>query len=71
MQLLQFSLILLHDSQMLWRTHCEFPRWIAFILIPQNLSMVALFGDFYYRTYVKRSNKNNKENGTAMNEKDK
>ncbi|KOB77198.1 Alcohol dehydrogenase AD5 [Operophtera brumata] len=36
---------------------CGYPREPAFILIPQNLFMVILFGDFYYRAYVKKPKK--------------
>ncbi|XP_001599867.1 elongation of very long chain fatty acids protein AAEL008004 [Nasonia vitripennis] len=54
LQLIQFFLILVHFSQLLWTEDCGFPRWPAAIFIPQNIFMIVLFGDFYYQTYVKK-----------------
>lgn len=54
LQLVQFFLILVHFSQLLWTEDCGFPRWPAAIFIPQNLFMIVLFGDFYYQTYIKK-----------------
>ncbi|XP_058806746.1 elongation of very long chain fatty acids protein 7-like isoform X2 [Phymastichus coffea] len=54
MQLIQFFLILYHFSQLLWREYCGFPRWTAAIFIPQNLFMIVLFGEFYYKAYIKK-----------------
>ncbi|XP_015116883.1 elongation of very long chain fatty acids protein 7 [Diachasma alloeum] len=54
MQLVQFFLILLHFSQLIWADDCGFPLWPAAIFIPQNLFMIVLFGDFYYKTYIKK-----------------
>ncbi|KAF7988104.1 hypothetical protein HCN44_007598 [Aphidius gifuensis] len=58
MQLLQFFLILIHASLLLFVEDCGFPVWTLAILLPQNLFMVVLFGEFYYNTYVKKSKKN-------------
>ncbi|CAG4931912.1 unnamed protein product [Parnassius apollo] len=55
---LQFSILLLHFLMLVVANDCTFPRQPAYILIPQNLFMVILFSDFYYKTYVK-SKKNN------------
>lgn len=54
LQLVQFFLILFHFSQLVWVKNCDFPRWPAAVMIPQNLFMIVLFGDFYYKTYVKK-----------------
>ncbi|KAJ8668549.1 hypothetical protein QAD02_010212 [Eretmocerus hayati] len=53
LQLLQFFLILVHFSQILFRD-CGYPRWPAYLFIPQNLFMIVLFGDFYYHAYIKK-----------------
>lgn len=53
LQLVQFTIILFHFAQLLW-VDCGFPVWPAAIFIPQNLFMIILFGDFYYKTYVKK-----------------
>lgn len=55
LQLLQFFLILIHFMQLVWVKDCGFPRWPALIFVPQNLFMIVLFGDFYYKTYVKKT----------------
>ncbi|XP_034834117.1 very long chain fatty acid elongase 7-like [Maniola hyperantus] len=54
-QILQFSILLLHFCVLVAVNECRFPRQPAYILIPQNLFMVILFSDFYYRTYIKAS----------------
>lgn len=62
MQLLQFFLILIHALMLLFVEDCGFPVWTLAILVPQNLFMVVLFGEFYYNTYVKKPKKNIKTN---------
>lgn len=63
LQLVQFILVLYHFAQLLWIPDCGFPKWPAAIFIPQNLFMIVLFSDFYYKTYVKkRPNKTNEGN---------
>lgn len=66
LQLVQFFLILFHFAQLVWVKNCAFPRWPAAVMIPQNLFMIVLFGDFYYKTYIKkRPAKNIEQNGTS------
>ncbi|XP_026734661.1 elongation of very long chain fatty acids protein AAEL008004-like [Trichoplusia ni] len=52
-QILQFTLLLVHFVALAVTRECNFPREPAYILIPQNLFMVILFSDFYYRSYIK------------------
>ncbi|CAH2045625.1 unnamed protein product, partial [Iphiclides podalirius] len=52
-QIVQFTILLIHFFVLVVANDCSIPRQPAYILIPQNLFMVILFGDFYYRTYVK------------------
>ncbi|XP_043274331.1 elongation of very long chain fatty acids protein AAEL008004-like [Venturia canescens] len=54
LQLAQFIAILYHFSQLLWVPDCGFPLWPIAILIPQNIFMIVLFADFYYKTYIKK-----------------
>ncbi|XP_050453502.1 elongation of very long chain fatty acids protein-like [Cataglyphis hispanica] len=53
LQLIQFFLIILHYGQLAWED-CGFPVWPAYIMIPQNVFMIILFGDFYYKMYIKK-----------------
>ncbi|XP_023940025.1 elongation of very long chain fatty acids protein isoform X2 [Bicyclus anynana] len=55
LQILQFTILFLHFSALALVDECAFPRQPAYILIPQNLFMVILFSDFYYRAYIKSS----------------
>ncbi|KAL4709383.1 hypothetical protein ACJJTC_013672 [Scirpophaga incertulas] len=57
-QIAQFSILFIHFLVLVMARDCGFPRQPAYILIPQNIFMVILFSDFYYRTYIKKSNKN-------------
>ncbi|KAH9636666.1 hypothetical protein HF086_003484 [Spodoptera exigua] len=50
---LQFTLLLFHFISVVTWPECDFPRQPAYLLIPQNLFMVILFSDFYYRSYIK------------------
>ncbi|XP_031769690.2 elongation of very long chain fatty acids protein 4-like isoform X2 [Galleria mellonella] len=52
-QIIQFLLLLIHFVLVVTIPDCAVPRQPAYILIPQNLFMVILFVDFYYRSYIK------------------
>ncbi|XP_072758486.1 very long chain fatty acid elongase 7 [Anoplolepis gracilipes] len=54
LQLVQFLLIILHYVQLTWVEDCGFPFWVVYIMVPQNFFMIVLFGDFYYKTYIKK-----------------
>lgn len=54
LQMVQFGLIALHWSMLLFVPDCGFPLWPTMILIPQNLFMFLLFYDFYRRAYNKK-----------------
>ncbi|XP_057332477.1 elongation of very long chain fatty acids protein AAEL008004-like [Microplitis mediator] len=66
LQLTQFFLLLIHFSQLIWTRDCGFPLWPAAIFIPQNLFMMVLFGDFYYKTYVKKPQSKSDQNGITQ-----
>lgn len=42
---------------LLFQPDCGYPVFPVAIMVPQNLFMLALFGDFYYKTYVKEKKK--------------
>ncbi|XP_014487719.1 PREDICTED: elongation of very long chain fatty acids protein AAEL008004-like, partial [Dinoponera quadriceps] len=50
LQMIQFFIVALHFTQLFW-THCGYPKWTAIFIIPQDVFMLVLFGDFYYNTY--------------------
>ncbi|XP_018047084.1 PREDICTED: elongation of very long chain fatty acids protein AAEL008004-like [Atta colombica] len=54
LQLVQFFVITLHYLQLTWVENCGFPLWPIYVMVPQNLFMIMLFGDFYYKTYMKK-----------------
>ncbi|XP_017777175.1 PREDICTED: elongation of very long chain fatty acids protein AAEL008004-like [Nicrophorus vespilloides] len=53
LQLMQFTFFSLIYGQILFRPDCQFPRWTQIVFLPQNAFMMMLFGDFYYKTYIK------------------
>ncbi|XP_011495485.1 PREDICTED: elongation of very long chain fatty acids protein 7-like [Ceratosolen solmsi marchali] len=57
LQLVQFFYLIFHFSRLIWMKECAYPRWPAAVMIPQNFFMIILFGDFYYKTYMKKSAK--------------
>lgn len=54
LQLSQFGLILLQNILLLLSEDCGFPKWTTAVVIPQNVFMFALFGDFYYKAYIRK-----------------
>lgn len=54
LQLVQFFLIGWHDVQLFWVKDCGFPLWPAYFMLPQNIFIIILFGEFYYKTYFKK-----------------
>ncbi|XP_063627894.1 very long chain fatty acid elongase AAEL008004-like [Cydia splendana] len=57
LQLLQFTYLMVHFGALVVKRECDYPRPCAYIMFPQNLFMVLMFGDFYYRTYIKKKPK--------------
>lgn len=55
LQITQFVLILIHFSQLLFTWDCAFPKWPIIVFLPQNIFIIVLFGEFYYKTYVRPS----------------
>lgn len=46
----QFSLIFVHAMQ-LFVFECDFPKWIALLVIPNAIFFCYMFGDFYKKAY--------------------
>nr|XP_033335448.1 elongation of very long chain fatty acids protein AAEL008004-like [Megalopta genalis] len=65
LQLFQFFLLLVHDLTLAWQTDCHFPKWTVVVLIPQNVFMMVLFGDFYYKCYIRKSQAKVSQNGVT------
>ncbi|XP_060813245.1 elongation of very long chain fatty acids protein 7-like [Bombus pascuorum] len=63
LQLTQFCLITIHFVMLAWVEDCGFPKWTAAVMIPQNLFMLMMFGDFYYKSYIKI--RKSRENGIS------
>lgn len=56
LQIFQFGMIALHWIVMLLSPPCGFPKVLGLILFPQNLFMICMFSDFYYKAYIKNKN---------------
>lgn len=50
----QFAFLLIMFGQVIISKDCNYPKWIAILFVPQNFFMFILFGDFYYKTYIKK-----------------
>lgn len=53
-QLAQFSFLALHFLRGLLAKNCGYPMIFLWILFIQNSFMLTLFGDFYYKIYLKK-----------------
>lgn len=54
LQLVQFMLILYFYVPNLFMSTCPLPKFVSLYVVTQNLVMLLLFGDFYYKTYIKK-----------------
>ncbi|CAH1395683.1 unnamed protein product [Nezara viridula] len=52
LQLAQFCMTFLHSMQLLFHD-CGYPRWVAFIVMPNAVFFYYLFYDFYDKAYKK------------------
>lgn len=57
----QFFLIMVHWLALLFQSSCGYPKFPVAIMVPQNLFMLALFGDFYYKTYIREKKSSGKK----------
>lgn len=52
-QLVQFAINVIHFTVPVI-TGCDYPKGVLIAVAIQNLFMLAMFGDFYYKTYITR-----------------
>lgn len=69
LQLLQFFIVLVHLAQLYWQNDCGFPIWPTLFLIPQDVLIIALFGNFYYKEYCKKPKMQAKNALSSVNSK--
>uniref|UniRef100_R4G7V2 Elongation of very long chain fatty acids protein n=1 Tax=Rhodnius prolixus TaxID=13249 RepID=R4G7V2_RHOPR len=56
-QLIQFVITIAHGSIALLNNHCNFPKFLLALFIPQDVFMLALFWDFYKKAYLSKKPK--------------
>ncbi|XP_065155439.1 very long chain fatty acid elongase 7-like [Atheta coriaria] len=56
LQLLQFMTLFCIYFPKLF-TDCNFPKTLLIFVVPQDLTMIIMFGDFYYHAYIKGNGK--------------
>lgn len=49
----QFTILIVHFTVPLF-TDCDYPKGLLAAIAVQNIFMLVLFGDFYYKAYVKK-----------------
>ncbi|CAH4008642.1 unnamed protein product [Pieris brassicae] len=54
LQILQFLIMVVHMSCIVFIPDCGYPRWTSAVFLPQNLFMLILFVDFYIKTYIRK-----------------
>jgi hypothetical protein len=52
-QLVQFVFLIIHFARAILAENCGFPKGVSLAILIQNVCMLALFGDYYIRTYLK------------------
>lgn len=66
MQLVQFTIVLLHAIQTLVFTCPGAPVQLSYWLVGNSIMFLVLFGDFYVKSYKKKSQAKSKANGVAV-----
>jgi elongation of very long chain fatty acids protein 7 len=54
-QMAQFTILIIHFGVPVF-TACPLPKMFLTFVAVQNLFMLLLFGDFYFKAYVKKKN---------------
>lgn len=54
-QMAQFAILIFHFGVPVF-TSCSYPKGLNAGIAVQNIFMLLLFGDFYYKAYVKKKN---------------
>ncbi|XP_075144718.1 ELOVL fatty acid elongase stuck in traffic [Haematobia irritans] len=55
LQMIQFCLIFIHQTQLLY-TECNYPRWSVCFTLPNAVFFFFLFKDFYQKSYQNKKN---------------
>lgn len=53
-QMIQFLLLCIHFMMGFFAINCAYPKGISFVMAIQNLFMLFMFGDFYFKAYLKK-----------------
>ncbi|CAG9864846.1 unnamed protein product [Phyllotreta striolata] len=57
LQMVQFCMVFIHNSQLFW-FDCGYPRWTAFLTLPNAIFFYQLFNQFYKSSYTKPASVN-------------
>ncbi|XP_073820612.1 very long chain fatty acid elongase 7-like [Musca autumnalis] len=57
MQLIQFVVLLIHQSLPLIDNSCNLNKWLVLLSTTQCVFMIILFGNFYYHSYIRTDKK--------------
>lgn len=62
MQLVQFVFLFIYfSSSIVFPVEsCTYPITLSIVIVIQNAVMIVMFGDFYVKTYMRKSNKKSK-----------
>ncbi|CAH0554795.1 unnamed protein product [Brassicogethes aeneus] len=53
LQLIQFCIFIFIFGRLMF-IDCSYPKIVSYFFVPQNFFMLVLFGDFYYKCYIKQ-----------------
>lgn len=53
-QLAQFAILVVHFFNPLVFFECAYPKVLSFVGLTQNVFMLILFSDFYYKAYIRK-----------------
>ncbi|XP_044755179.1 uncharacterized protein LOC123314125 [Coccinella septempunctata] len=54
LQLAQFTILFMMYLTVVFQPNCGYPKFPAMVFLSQNIFMLILFGDFYYKAYIKK-----------------
>ena len=56
-QLVQFAFLGIFFLRIILAENCDYSKFFSWVIVIQSLYMLALFGDFYVRVYIKEKRK--------------
>lgn len=54
LQIVQFIMVLIHASQLLFRNHCNYPIVFSYVIMGHAIMFYMLFSHFYKVTYIQK-----------------